>query len=340
MTDVATGFLQSVTAFGATRLGRASSTTFKDTGSLMSSLSDGVSASNKTKFDQLKADIEADVALVKPIVTAIEKQTALIAKMASESITDANTASFTAAEAGRVAVRIGTALLAIDAAVSIVATELAKDVNGVVNTTTRDALMAMWNPWVQPFKDLDDGAGKLVDSVGKQVLGIDNTAHGLADVLSFDRDNFRLAARPLGTGDATSGCCGSTRPRSRPSSASPAASSWARRRPRSSTWSSATGSGGGRTRRSSGCGSSRRSARACRTTRCSRRSCPARPTRRPSSRPQSPSTRSTASTSGTGRVRATRSSSYRSSSTSPVSRSARSPWASSATRPGRSPASR
>lgn len=92
MTDVATGFLQSVTAFGATRLGRASSTTFKDTGSLMSSLSDGVSASNKTKFDQLKADIEADVALVKPIVKAIEKQTALIAKMAGESITDANTA--------------------------------------------------------------------------------------------------------------------------------------------------------------------------------------------------------------------------------------------------------
>lgn len=205
MTDVATGFLQSVTAFGATRLGRASSTTFKDTGSLMSSLSDGVSASNKTKFDQLKADIEADVALVKPIVKAIEKQTALIAKMAGESITDANTADFTAAEAGRVAVRIGTALLAIDEAVSIIATELAKDTNGVVNTVTHDNLMAIWNPWVQPFKDLGDGAGKLVDSVGHQVLGIDNTAHGLADVISFDRDNFRLAAKLLGTGERNFG---------------------------------------------------------------------------------------------------------------------------------------
>ena len=205
MTDVATGFLQSVTAFGATRLGRASSTSFKDAGSLMGSLTDGVPNNTKPAFDQLKADIEADGALVKPIIKAIEKQTALIAKMATESIADANTATFTAAEAGRVAVRIGTALLAIDAAVNIIATELAKDSNGVVNTTTRDALMGIWNPWVQPFKDLGDGAGKIVDSVGKQVLGIDNTAHGLADVISFDREKFRLAARLVGTGERNFG---------------------------------------------------------------------------------------------------------------------------------------
>ena len=47
MTDVATGFLQSVSAFGATRLGRLPSTTFKDSGSLMSSLADGVPNTTK-----------------------------------------------------------------------------------------------------------------------------------------------------------------------------------------------------------------------------------------------------------------------------------------------------
>ena len=146
MTDVATGFLQAVSAFGATRLGRASSTTYKDTGSLLSSLADGVPNNTKPAFDKLKADIEADVDLVKPIVKKIEAQTKLIAKMAQESIADANAGAFTAAEAGRIAVRIGTALLAIDQAVRIVATELAKDQNGVVNETQREALMRIWDP--------------------------------------------------------------------------------------------------------------------------------------------------------------------------------------------------
>ena len=172
MTDVATGFLQSISAFGATRLGKASATTFQDAGSLMSSLTDGVPDNTKPAFDQLKADIEADGDLIKPIKAKIKKQTDLIAKMATESIADANAGDFTAAEAGRIATRIGTALLAIDEAVNIIATELARDAGGTVNTTQRDDLMGIWNPWVQPFKDLSGGAGKLLDSLGEQVLGL------------------------------------------------------------------------------------------------------------------------------------------------------------------------
>ena len=60
----------------------------------------------------------------------------------------------------------------------------------------RDALMEIWNPWVQPFKDLGDGAGKLLDSLGEQLLGLDAHDHAsLGDVLNFDREKFRLAAR-------------------------------------------------------------------------------------------------------------------------------------------------
>jgi hypothetical protein len=205
MTDVATGFLRAVSAFGATRLGRASSTTYNDSGSLMTSLADGVPNNTKPAFDQLKADIEADVDLVKPIVKKIEKQTDLIAKMASDSVADANAGDFTAAEAGRIATRIGTALLAIDEAVRIVATELAKDTNGVVNESQRDALMEIWNPWVEPFKDLGDGAGKLLDSFGDQVLGIGNTTKELGEVLSFDREKFRLAAALASTSERNFG---------------------------------------------------------------------------------------------------------------------------------------
>jgi hypothetical protein len=201
MTDVATGFLQSISAFGATRLGRASATSFKDAGSLMTSLADGVPNNTKPGFDKLKADIEADVDLVKPIVEKIEKQTKLIAKMASDSIADANAGSFTAAEAGRIAVRVGTALLAIDEAVNIVATELAKDVNGVVNAPQRDALMGIWNPWVKPFRDLGDGAGKLLDSFGDQVLLLPHATKSLGEVLTFDREKFRLAAALASEGE-------------------------------------------------------------------------------------------------------------------------------------------
>ena len=205
MTDVATGLLQGVSAFGATRLGRASSTSFKDSGSLMASLADGVPNNTKPAFDQLKADIEADVDLVKPIVKKIEAQTKLIGKMAADSIADSKAGNFTSAEAGRIAVRIGTALIAIDEAVSIVATELAKDSHGVVNETQRDALMGIWNPWVKPFKDLGDGAGKVLDSFGKQVLGIEHTTKDLGDILSFDREKFRLAAALLSTSERNFG---------------------------------------------------------------------------------------------------------------------------------------
>ncbi len=199
MTDVATGFLQAVSAFCATRLGRASSTTFKDAGSLVTSLGDGVPDNTKPAWQQLKSDIEADAELVKPIVKAIGSQTKLIGKMASDSIADANAGTFTTAEAGRIAVRIGTALLAIDEAVDIVARELSKDAGGVVDDAKRRQLMGIWNPWVKPFKDLGDGAGKLLDSLGDQVLGIPRASRELGGVLSFDRDKFRLAAQLAST---------------------------------------------------------------------------------------------------------------------------------------------
>ena len=200
MTDVGTGFLQAVSGFCATRLGKASGTTFKDTGSLITSLGDGVPDNTKPAYDKLKADIEADVALVKPIVKAIDKQTTLIAKMAGDAVADAKIDPFTVALAARVGERIGVALMAMDEAVNIVAKELAKDANGVVDEALREQLMGIWNPWVQPFKDLADGAGTLLDGLGKQLMGVDSVTKELAEMaknktLTFDDNRFRVALK-------------------------------------------------------------------------------------------------------------------------------------------------
>ena len=201
MTDVGTGFLKAVSAFGATRLGKAASTSYKDSKSLLGSLGDGVPNNTKPAYDRLKADIDADKDLVKPIIKAIEKQTKVISTMATQSIADANTASFTAAEATRIATRIGTALLAIDEAVRIVARELSKDNNGQEQPLVRDALMEAWNPWVKPFQDLADGAGRLVDALGDQLLGVSHASKSLADGLAWDQATFRLTAQLVGSGE-------------------------------------------------------------------------------------------------------------------------------------------
>lgn len=202
MADVVTEFLQAISAFGATRLGRASSTSFKNSQAVVASLFDRVPGATKTAYDEFKKQIDADVEpLIKPIVDKIEKQTALIAKMATEALADAEASDFSAAQAGRVANRIAVALLAMDQALNIVATELARDANGVVVEGARDDLMGIWNPWVQPFKDLGDGAGKLLDSFGNQVLGIERVTKSLGDTLTFvgpgeggPLDTFRLSA--------------------------------------------------------------------------------------------------------------------------------------------------
>ncbi|GAB3442622.1 hypothetical protein GCM10027517_19940 [Phycicoccus ginsengisoli] len=200
MTDVGTGFLHAVSAFGTTRLGRASSSTWHDTGSLMSSLVDGVPDNTKPAFEQLKSDIEQAKAIVEPIVKAIDKQTKVIAKMASDCAADINVPGFSVNEATRIATRIGTALLAMDEAVRIVARELSKDAQGHVQQPIVDQLMEAWNPWVKPFQDLADGAGKVVDSLGKELLGVDHATKSLGDVLSWDQANFRLAAQLVSTG--------------------------------------------------------------------------------------------------------------------------------------------
>ena len=63
MTDVGTEFLHGISAFGATRLGHASETTFKDSGIADHLARRQHPEQHQGAFEQLKADIEADVEL-------------------------------------------------------------------------------------------------------------------------------------------------------------------------------------------------------------------------------------------------------------------------------------
>ncbi len=197
MADAGVGFLQGIEAFTNTRLGGLAGTTFSDTGSFLESIVtfDGFDEISDD-FDTLKADIDQMKPIVEEIAKKIEKHTKIIGKMVSESRTDIESDDFDVDVAARVAVRIGTALAAMDAAYLIVATELARDDNDVVDDDLRNGLMGLWDPWTKPFKDLGVGAGNALNGFG-ELLGIEDLVDELGEVLTLDRSDgtFLLAAQ-------------------------------------------------------------------------------------------------------------------------------------------------
>jgi len=207
MTDVGTGFLNGIEAFANARLGHMAGTTFKDTGPFLDSIVTFDGAERRTSFEKLKADIKAMEPIFDEIGKKIKKQTELIAKMVKESADDIKKDDFNVDTAARVAVRIGTALAAMDEAFNIVAKELAKDAGGTVDEGIRKGLMDLWNPWAMPFKNLAADAGKKLNSFGSTVLGVDNLVGKLSDNLTLDRagGQFLLAATFLRSGQVNLG---------------------------------------------------------------------------------------------------------------------------------------
>lgn len=193
MTDIAAGFLKGIESFGNSRLGELSGTTFKDTGSFLEALVTSFSAGEiKTKFNQLKADIEAAKPSVEAIAKSIENQTKTIKTNVQESIADLGNDDFDLDVAARVAVRLGVTLAAMDQAYAIVAKELAKDQNSTVNEEIRKGLMDLWNPWAQPWKDLGAGAGNLLNKFGSTVLRTNDLVGELGKVLTLDRSDGKF----------------------------------------------------------------------------------------------------------------------------------------------------
>jgi hypothetical protein len=196
MTDIATGFLKAIEAFLASRVGGMSRTVWQDTGPFLGSIVTFDSDVRKQKFDDIKAQIDAMTPVFEEIGKKIKKQTDLIAKMVKEATDDIDSDDFDVDVAARVAVRLGMSLAAADEAYAIIATELAKDAGGTVDPAIRDGLMGLWNPWAQPFKDMGEGAGNLLNKFGK-VVGMDDLLGDLSKVIELDREGggFKLVAK-------------------------------------------------------------------------------------------------------------------------------------------------
>lgn len=185
MTDIATGFLQAIEAFLTTRLGRQARTTWSDTGPLLGSVVTFDSDARKANFDRLKADIDAMKPEIQAIADRIKQQTTLIGKLAGDAATDVEADDFDLDVAARVSIRIGMALSAADEAYGIIATELAKDTNGVVDDAVRTRLMGLWSPWAQPFKDVGAGGANLLNRFGR-LFGVDDLVGELGTVITLE----------------------------------------------------------------------------------------------------------------------------------------------------------
>lgn len=208
MPDIATGFIQGIEAFLATRLGAMTTGAWKDTTSLVGSVATFDKQGRQSAYDKLRADIEAMSPIVEKIAEKIGKQTEVIAKMAGEAAKDVKDDDFDFDVAARVAVRVGTALAAADAAYRIIAGELAKDANGTIDEALRGRLLKLWNPWALAFTNMGVTGSNALNQFG-DLLGIGKLTDKLGDHLELDRsEGFHLVAKiakpgPTELGDLT-----------------------------------------------------------------------------------------------------------------------------------------
>lgn len=210
MTDIVSGFLRAVEGFFNTRLGNLTEDAWRDSKSLVGSVTTFSSDTIKARYQALKADIDAMGPIGEAISKKIESQTKLIKTMVEESKADIEGDDFHIDQAARVAARIGMALSAADEAYRLIAIELARGTNGVVDEGLRDELMALWEPWARPVKDFGAGSSNVMNKFGR-LLRVDNLVKSLSENVRLDREGggFKLAAHLAGLGPIGLGRVGS-----------------------------------------------------------------------------------------------------------------------------------
>jgi hypothetical protein len=192
-------------AFSHSHAGKITGSSFKDSGSLVSSLADGSPpGTTKARFEQLKKDIKDLKEEIKPIVKAIEKQAADAKVAVTNMATELGTSPFTWEAAARAATELSYFMIALDAATDIIATEIAKkEPNDKAKAQMADAIRGIKEPWIAPFRSLGKGTTKGFDSLCKTLLGVDNAGKKFADQVGWSRAGKRLAftlasAGPIG----------------------------------------------------------------------------------------------------------------------------------------------
>jgi len=192
--DVWSGLARGCVAFSHTQAGALVGTSFKDAGSLVSSLIPGSTGVANDRLKQLKTDISAAGDAFKPIIKAIEveakKAKDAVANMAKELGTD----PFTWEAAARATTELGYVLVALDAALALVAAKAAEpETNPTTRAQIETQIRGIREPWVAPFRSLGAGTTKSFDALCKTVLGIDDGAKKFANQLTWSREQKRLA---------------------------------------------------------------------------------------------------------------------------------------------------
>lgn len=204
--DVWTALVKGVLSFSHSRASDMVGTTFKDTGSFLTSLLDGTSGTTKTAIETIKTDVKNLTPIGKALATALtpkfDAAKTAVTNMAAEIQTD----PFTLEAAARAATELAYVLIAFDEALDVLAEKIAERENTPASKQqVLDAIGGITDPWKAPFKSLGADTTKTFDAVCKSVLGVDDAHADVANALVWSRPDKKLGLKFVGTGPRSLG---------------------------------------------------------------------------------------------------------------------------------------
>lgn len=195
-------------AFAHGRAGDLTQSTFRDTGSLVTSLFDGEEDDPgvKQRLKELKEQIAALAEEVKPLIAAVEDEAKAAAAAVGRMATELGTDPFTAEAAMRAATELGAVIDALGRAIDDLAdAAAAREPEEAAKAPLRAAIKGIKEPWIAPFRGLAQDAAKGFDSLCNSVLGLDGASRAIGTRLSWDQPGKRLAVLLEATGSTTLG---------------------------------------------------------------------------------------------------------------------------------------
>jgi hypothetical protein len=202
--DVWTALVKGVLAFGQTRAADLVQTSFKDSGSFLSSLKDGVNDQNtKDAFDKLKADAKAIGTEGKALADALTPDIKKAADAVKAMATDIGANPFDFGAAARVASDIADILIAFDSALDKAASTVSHKGKPDSKPAVYDAIYGIDAPYKGVFNNMAADAGKVLDTIAKQLLGTDGATKKLGQALKLDRAGKELTMELASTGVRT-----------------------------------------------------------------------------------------------------------------------------------------
>jgi hypothetical protein len=188
--DIWTALVRGVLAFGHTRVAGFVGTAFKDAGSFVASLAEDPVAQTpetKSRFTQLKKDIDTAAPVVEQLMEAIKPKIAEAKTAIGHVADELGAETFTMEAAARAATEFAFLLKAVDDALLIVADKISRGSDGAVQPAMKAAIAGMTEPWKRPFRGIGVETKTAFDDVAKQLLDVNNASQKLADRVSFSR---------------------------------------------------------------------------------------------------------------------------------------------------------